>query len=298
MCSDIVLAPPRSLARRAVPSRERTLTFALPALTAAVALAAWQFVAMHWAISPVILPAPSDVGAALAHSWRELLQQSVYTGGEALVACVLSAGLGALVAAVLAGSAMLREMMYPNLVLFQLIPKIALAPLFVVWLGIDSPSRLVFSIFISFFPVALGSLTGLLSTPTTAVRLCLSLTASRWQTFFHVQVPYALPFFFSGLKVARGATLGPVLGDGGHLLEYVFERFPVAGARRAAARAVRRGPVKREGGEPLSDGGKRPPGATEVGPPPGLAVSGGAPGDARRTALGREGPVRHRRHRS
>ena len=61
MCSDIVLAPPRSLARRAMPSRERTLTFALPALTAAVALAAWQFVAMHWAISPVILPAPSDV---------------------------------------------------------------------------------------------------------------------------------------------------------------------------------------------------------------------------------------------
>ncbi len=214
MCSDIVLAPPRSLARRALPSRERTLTFALPALTAAVALAAWQFVAMHWAISPVILPAPSDVGAALAHSWRELLQQSVYTGGEALVACVLSAVLGALVAAVLAGSAMLREMMYPNLVLFQLIPKIALAPLFVVWLGIDSPSRLVFSIFISFFPVALGSLTGLLSTPTTAIRLCLSLTASRWQTFFDVQVPYALPFFFSGLKVAATlAVIGIVVGE-------------------------------------------------------------------------------------
>jgi NitT/TauT family transport system permease protein len=194
--------------------REQALTIVLPVLTAVVSLGAWQMVAEHWAISAVILPAPTDILHELAGAWADLLLQAYYTGSEALLACILSGVLGALVAALLATSTVLREMLYPNLVAFQLIPKIALAPLFVIWLGIDAPSRLVFSIFISFFPVAIGALTGLTSTNPSAVRLCRSLSASRWQIFRHVQVPYALPFFFSGMKVAATlSVIGIVVGE-------------------------------------------------------------------------------------
>jgi NitT/TauT family transport system permease protein len=185
-----------------------------PALTGICALAAWQGATAHWHINPVILPAPIDVVQDLRRTWSDLLYQARFTGTESVVACGLSGLFGALVAALLASSKLLREMLMPNLVLFQLVPKIALAPVFVVWLGIDAPSRLVFSVFISFFPVALGTLTGLLDTERNALLLCRSLGAAPWQTFLHVRIPYAVPFFFSGMKVAATlSVIGIVIGE-------------------------------------------------------------------------------------
>jgi NitT/TauT family transport system permease protein len=218
-------------------AREQALTVVLPLATAFVALGAWQAVARHWAIPAVILPAPTDVWHQLTADWGDLLYQAWFTGAESVVACVLSGLLGAAVAALLASSLALREMLYPNLVAFQLIPKIALAPLFVIWLGIDAPSRLVFSIFISFFPVAIGTLTGLMGTDPTAIRLCESLTATRSQIFRHVQVPYALPFFFSGMKVAAtlsviGIIVGEFISSKHGLGSYIL----LAGSRAETAR--------------------------------------------------------------
>ena len=191
--------------------RERALTVILPVLTATVALAGWQFVAKHWSIPAVILPAPTDVWTQLVAARGDLLYQACFTGAESVAACILSGALGALVAAMLASSPALREMLYPNLIAFQVIPKIALAPLFVIWLGIDSPSRLVFSTFISFFPVAIGTLTGLLGTNPNAIRLCQSLTASKSQIFRHVQVPYC-----AAVLLQRHEGGGDPVGDRHH----------------------------------------------------------------------------------
>jgi NitT/TauT family transport system permease protein len=111
-------------------------------------------------------------------------------------------------------SAAVRDAVYPNLVLLQLIPKIALAPVFVVWLGVDAPSRIAFAVFISFFPVALSAATGLGGTDRNAVRLCRSLGASRWQTFIRVRVPFALPHLFVGFKIAMTLVfIGVVVGE-------------------------------------------------------------------------------------
>jgi NitT/TauT family transport system permease protein len=100
---------------------------------------------------------------------------------------------------------LLRDSFYPPIVGFQLIPKVALAPLFIVWLGTESASRIAFATFLSFFPVLISTLTGLQNADPTAVRLCRSLTASDWQTFVSVRIPFSLPYFFSATKVA--ATL-------------------------------------------------------------------------------------------
>ena len=216
---------------------EQALTILLPVLTAALFLAFWQIAVKAWAVPTVILPAPSDITHQLSAVWGELLYQASFTGSEAILACVFSALLGAGTAAMLASSPLLRDMLYPNLVLFQLIPKIALAPLFVIWLGIDAPSRLVFSTFISFFPVAIGTLTGLLGTNPNAIRLCQSLTASPGQIFRHVQVPYALPFFFSGMRVAStlsviGIIVGEFISSKHGLGSYIL----LAGSRAETAR--------------------------------------------------------------
>jgi NitT/TauT family transport system permease protein len=111
-------------------------------------------------------------------------------------------------------SPLLRDILYPNLVAFQLIPKVALAPLFVIWLGISSESRLAYATFISFFPVVIATSVGLATTERDAIRLCRSLNASTWQTFMMVRFPFALPHIFSGLKIAVTMSfIGVIIGE-------------------------------------------------------------------------------------
>ena len=94
------------------------------------------------------------------------------------------------------------------------IPKIALAPLFIVWLGIGSESRLAFSVFIAFFPIVIATLAGLDNVDRELIRLCRALRASEWQTFVHVRLPHAIPYIFSGMKVATTfAIIGVIVGE-------------------------------------------------------------------------------------
>ncbi|MEP9355778.1 ABC transporter permease [Xanthobacter sp. KR7-65] len=195
-------------------TKEQVLAVALPVLVGLGALAAWQIVTRAFAISPVLLPAPSDIASSFGTIAGVLARNAWQTGSEALVAFGLSAVLGVVAALVLTSSAVVFQAFYPHVVVFQIIPKIALAPLFVFWLGFESPSRLSYSVFISFFPVALATMTGLDRADANALRLCRALTASRWQTLFLVRVPYALPYFFSGLKIAATmSVIGIVVGE-------------------------------------------------------------------------------------
>ncbi|MEP9379469.1 ABC transporter permease [Aquabacter sp. CN5-332] len=194
--------------------REHILTLALPVLLGVAVLGVWQVVTQAFSISPVLLPAPSDIVSSFDDIAGTLARNAWVTGSEALVAFFLSAILGVVAALVLTSSAVVFQAFYPHVVMFQIIPKIALAPLFVFWLGFDSPSRLSYSIFISFFPVALATMTGLNRADANALRLSRALTASRWQILFQVQVPYALPYFFSGLKIAATmSVIGIVVGE-------------------------------------------------------------------------------------
>ncbi|MEA2962255.1 MAG: NitT/TauT family transport system permease protein [Alphaproteobacteria bacterium] len=86
-----------------------------------------------------------------------------------------------------------------------MIPKVAVAPLFVVWLGVGSPSRLAFTVFMAFFPIAVATTTGLANTKANAVRLCRSLTATNWQTFTSVRLAFATPLY---LMVSSRANHG------------------------------------------------------------------------------------------
>lgn len=186
----------------------------LPVALGAVVLISWQLGVELSGISRVILPAPTDVVLAFGGITDDLLHHARATGLESLAAFLMSCALGFVAALLLSSSTIVFETFYPNLVIFQIIPKIALAPLFTFWLGIASTSRLSYAIFISFFPVALSTMTGLSRTDANALRLCRALGAGRWQTFFAVRVPYSLPYFFSGAKVAATLSIvGIVIGE-------------------------------------------------------------------------------------
>jgi NitT/TauT family transport system permease protein len=177
----------------------------LPLATAFAFCVLWHYAVVSGRIPALYLPAPLDVAGKMMVSLAELIRHGAISGGEALLSFLIATTMGFIGGLMLAYSPLLRDTLYPFIVGFQLVPKVALAPLFVVWLGTGSLSRLAFASFLSFFPVLISTMTGLQNADPNAVRLCRSLTASEWQSFVAVRIPFALPYFFSATKVA--ATL-------------------------------------------------------------------------------------------
>jgi len=197
-----------------LPSLRRLRPVILPIATAACFLALWQAIVAAFHVPHVILPPPSEIADELWRLLPTLLHEALPTTLDSLIAFAVATLLGVGLAVALTYSPLVRDTLYPNLVLFQLIPKVALAPLFVVWLGITSESRVAFSVFISFFPIVISAVVGFAGTDASTLRLCRSLTASDWQSFLLVRFPFALPAIFSGMKIAMTmAVIGVIIGE-------------------------------------------------------------------------------------
>lgn len=196
------------------PSLRRVRPIILPIATSAVTLLIWQFAVVRLQIPAVILPTPIAIVRETWQALPALLDQAVPTALDMLLSFAAAGVLGIALAVVLTYSPLLRDTLYPNLVFFQLVPKVALAPLFVIWLGFGSPARVAFATFISFFPVVIAAAVGFAGTDRAVLQLCRSLTASEWRSFLLVRFPFALPAIFSGLKVAMTmAVVGVVIGE-------------------------------------------------------------------------------------
>ena len=209
-----IIAAPAGMKATGMPGLANLRAVVLPVGLALFLLLLWQAIVVVGKVPPVILPSPlSTLGYILAH-WDVLLTHAIPTTVESVAGFALATVLGIGLAILITYSRLAREALYPNLVFFQLIPKIALAPLFIIWLGIGTQSRIAFAVFIAFFPVVIATSAGLLSADRGMLRLCRSLTASEAQVFFHVRFPVALPFMFSGMKVAVTlAIIGVIIGE-------------------------------------------------------------------------------------
>jgi NitT/TauT family transport system permease protein len=186
----------------------------LPLLFALTVLVAWELFCRASRVSPLLLPSPSAVWSVLSNNWEILFQQSVPTTLEAITSFAAATLLGVALAVAITFSAWVREALYPNIVMFQMIPKIALAPLFIVWLGVGGRSCVTVAIFIAFFPVVVSTATGLVSAKPEVLQLCRSLTASDWQMFRLARFPYAMPFILAGMKVGvTMAMIGVIVGE-------------------------------------------------------------------------------------
>jgi len=194
--------------------RERLRTIGLPVGTAVAVLGLWEAGVKVFGVAPIILPSPSSIGVTIVRIFPILMTNAVQTAWEAAVGLLLAALLGILVGVLMTYSKTFRQAIYPNMVFFQLIPKVALGPLFIMWLGIGSQSRLTFAVFIAFFPIALSTASGLVAVDRSYIRFCQSLTATNWQIFTNIRFPFALPSIFNGLKI--GVTMsfiGVIVGE-------------------------------------------------------------------------------------
>jgi NitT/TauT family transport system permease protein len=174
----------------------------------------WHYSVVLWDLSEVILPAPLVVFESFGNRLPLLWREGLVTLHATLLGFVLALAIGLPLAVAVANSRILNLMFYPMLVALQSVPKIALAPLVLVWFGTGIESKLAMVWLVAFFPIIIDSAAGLRSTPRELLELAKSLQASPMQVFFKVQFPAALPFVFTGAKVAITlAVIGAVIGE-------------------------------------------------------------------------------------
>ena len=197
----------------------------LPAALGLLIIALWQGTSNSGKVSALLLPPPGRIFQVMWGNLGLLQEHGLHSAVEAVAALIISSSLGLVLALFISMSTRVKAALYPNLLVFELVPKIALAPLFIIWIGTGSDARLLFATFLAFFPVLVATLAGLTATDPMLIRLCRSLGASRWQIFSQVRFPYALPYFFSGVKIASiMATIGIIVGEfitGNHGLGYI-----------------------------------------------------------------------------
>jgi NitT/TauT family transport system permease protein len=185
-----------------------------PIVFGLLVLAAWELAIDIYGIRPTLLPPPSQIFREMVRNREILLLNAVPTTVETVAGFLLSVVLGGLLGILLSYSRFARETLYPNVILFQLIPKVAVAPLFMVWLGIDWQARVSIALFIAFFPIVISTTAGLNAVDPALLRLCRSLTATQWQTFIQVRLPASLPFIFNGMKISMTfALIGVIVAE-------------------------------------------------------------------------------------
>ncbi|HEY0317780.1 MAG TPA: ABC transporter permease [Solirubrobacterales bacterium] len=193
----------------------------LPPLLVVVGLVgAWQIAASTGVLAGLfnlpefIVPSPAEVGSSLWENRTLLAENAWVTLREVIIglACALLAGLG--FAIVLHLSATLRRAFYPLLVASQTVPTIVLAPILLIWFGYGIGPKLAIVALICFFPITVNTLDGLRSVDPDAIKLMRTLDASRWQIFHRVEAPSALPYVFSGAKIAAAVSvIGAFFGE-------------------------------------------------------------------------------------
>jgi NitT/TauT family transport system permease protein len=185
-----------------------------PLLFLVLLIVGWDLAIRIFRIPPYQVPAPKDVVLTLWHEWPMLLEQSVPTTVATIEGFLLSAAFGIPIAMLIAGSRTVEAYIYPLLVFSQSIPKIAVAPLFVVWFGFGMLPKVLCAFLLGFFPVVVSAVQGFKSVEPDMLDLARAMEASRLQTFRMVSLPHALPAIFAGLKVSITlAVVGAVVGE-------------------------------------------------------------------------------------
>lgn len=174
----------------------------------------WEAVVRIFAIQSFILPAPSRVLATLGNTNLSWLSNTTVTAIEIFGGYALGLVLGILCALLFITSRRLTLLVFPVLVTLNMIPKVALGPLVIVWFSYGIGTNILITFSLCFFPILLTTIRGLNETEPELLDLVRALKGSRWQLFRYIHLPGSLPYVFSGMKVATIlAVAGAVVGE-------------------------------------------------------------------------------------
>jgi NitT/TauT family transport system permease protein len=193
---------------------DRLVRWVAPVVVFVVALLAWEWLVIRFEVPVWIVPAPSRIGATLAKDWSLLISALGVTLRIALEALAAATFLGVGIAFVFVQSRALEASLLPYVILLQVTPVVAIAPLIIIWVDDPEAALVICATIVALFPMISNTTTGLKSVDAGLLDLFRLHRASRWQVLMRLRVPSALPYFFSGLKVSAGlALIGAVVAE-------------------------------------------------------------------------------------
>lgn len=195
--------------------KRSALQILLPAVVGALIIASWYGIrAILSEDTQWLLPSPGQVASAFVQYRDILLRATLNTVKGALLGFGLAVVVSSIAALVLSLSWWVRASVYPYLMILQMTPTLVIAPMLIVWVGAGLKSVTLITFLISFFPLVVNSTQGLLATDRNLVELFRMQRAKPWQEIFFLRVPAALPYFFTGLRIAAVlAPIGAIVGD-------------------------------------------------------------------------------------
>jgi NitT/TauT family transport system permease protein len=171
-------------------------------VTALAFLLIWEGAVRFFNVQHYLLPPPSVIVVDFFDNWRRVVQSSWITTGNMVLGFLLSVVVGIPLAMALAYSPFFERSVYPIVVFLQIVPKIAIAPLFIIWFGFGMMPKVLLVFLLTFFPIVINAVVGFKSVEPGVMELARSTGASALRTFIKIQFPSALPSIFTGLKVA------------------------------------------------------------------------------------------------
>jgi NitT/TauT family transport system permease protein len=190
--------------------------FMLRLLLIAATLVAWEVLVRFFNVPAFILPTPSNIFVALYRgiASRLYIDHIWITLAETLLGFVFGTALAFALGVAVALSRPIEYFLYPFIVMFQAMPKVALAPLIIIWFGLGLTSKVVSAALVAFFPLMVNTIVGLRSAEEDKINLMRSLAATRGQIFWMLQLPNALPYIFAGLEIAMiFALIGAIVAE-------------------------------------------------------------------------------------
>ncbi|MCD6400507.1 MAG: ABC transporter permease [Anaerolineales bacterium] len=186
----------------------------LPVIGITIFLVIWEVAVRILELPSYLLPTPSEIAITMVERFHDLLQNSWVTAYEMLLGYFLAIAIGVPLAIAITASKTFDNFITPILLFFQTVPKISLAPLFLVWFGVGTMPKVLVAFLISFFPIVIDTAVGLRSISPDMIDLAKSMGATKQQIFTRFRLPTSLPYMFSGLKVASTlAVVGAVVGE-------------------------------------------------------------------------------------
>jgi NitT/TauT family transport system permease protein len=179
-----------------------------------VFLLVWEAGVRLFKVPTYLMPPPTAVARVFYDELPKLLFHGWVTTYEMLLGYAMAVGIAIPLAIAITSSQRFDRFITPQMLFFQVVPKVAIAPLFLVWFGVGTTPKVLVAFLISFFPIVIDAAVGLRSMSSEMRDLARSMGASRWQVFAQFRLPTSLPYLFSGLKVAATlAVAGAVVGE-------------------------------------------------------------------------------------
>lgn len=194
----------------------RARAAALPLATLVVFLGLWEGVVRLFEVPPYLVPAPSAVAVAFVNGFAgaDYLGHAAVTAFQAVAGFAAGSLLGLAIGTLVVVFPLAERIVYPYVVALQTVPKVAIAPLIIVWFGFGMESKIVIVALVSLFPVLVNVIAGLKAVDQDRLDLMSALSASRWQILRYLRLPNALPFVFAGLNTAIVfSVIGAIVGE-------------------------------------------------------------------------------------